>query len=124
MCSTSYRWISHNAGFGFLDLAPSILHSTIGYEITFPSALCLICPPGYLGWSITFLLGVGLTDLGDFGRYWYWGQNKAIVGIFNGSVVYLYCDVGVVLIFFARFVLLVKNFTSSYFDFFGAVEYR
>jgi hypothetical protein len=24
---TSYGWIPHNAGFGFLDLAPSILHS-------------------------------------------------------------------------------------------------
>jgi hypothetical protein len=23
----SYGWIPHNAGFGFLDLAPSILHS-------------------------------------------------------------------------------------------------
>jgi hypothetical protein len=64
-----YGWIPHNAGFGFLDLAPSILHSNIGSGTTFPSALCLICPPGYLVWSRTFLLGVGLTDLGDFGRY-------------------------------------------------------
>jgi hypothetical protein len=39
-----------------------------------------------LVWSITFLLGVGLTDLGHFGRYF--GQNKEIVSVFNGSVVY------------------------------------
>jgi hypothetical protein len=64
-----------------------------------------------LAWSITFLLGVGLTDLGDFGRYW--GQNKAIVGVFNGSVVY--CNVGIVLIFLARVVVLVKKISSAYF---------
>ena len=69
---------------------------TIGSETTFPSALCLICPPGYLAWSRTFLLGVGLTDLGHFGRYF--GQNKEIVSVLNGSVVYF--DVGIGLTFF------------------------
>jgi hypothetical protein len=49
-------------------------------------------------WSKTFLLGVGLTDLGDFGRYL--GQNKAIVGVFNGSVVYF--NVGIVVTFLGR----------------------
>jgi hypothetical protein len=39
-----------------------------------------------LVWSTTSLLGVGLTDLGHFGRYF--GQNKEIVSVFNGSVVY------------------------------------
>jgi hypothetical protein len=71
----------------------------------------MICPAGYSVWSITFLLRVGLTGLGDFGRYW--GQNKAVVGVFNGSVAY--CNVGIVLIFLARVVVLVKKFTSSYF---------
>jgi hypothetical protein len=42
--------------------------------------------PSYLVWSRTFPLGVGLTDLGHFGRYF--GQNKEIVSVFNGSVVY------------------------------------
>jgi hypothetical protein len=65
-----------------------------------------------LVWSITFLLGVGLTDLGDFGRYW--GKNKAIVGVFNGSVHVVYCNVGVALTFLARVVIIVKNFTSSF----------
>jgi hypothetical protein len=40
----------------------------------------------YFVWSRTFLLGVGLADLGDFGRYF--GQNKEIVSVFNGSLVY------------------------------------
>jgi hypothetical protein len=72
-------------------------------------------------WSRTFLLGVGLADLGDFGRYF--GQNKAIVSGFYGSVVYF--NVGTVLIFLARAVVLVKNFTSSYFlEIILAVEYR
>jgi hypothetical protein len=26
-CDGNYGWIPHNASFGFLDLAPSILHS-------------------------------------------------------------------------------------------------
>jgi hypothetical protein len=74
-----------------------------------------------LVWSRTFLLGVGLTDLGDFGRYS--GQNKAIVSVFYGSVVYF--NVVTVLIFLARVVVLVKNFTSSYFEkIILAVEYR
>jgi hypothetical protein len=46
-------------------------------------------------------------------RIRYWGQNKVtIVGVFNGPVVY--CNVGVVLL--ARAVVLVNNFTSSYFE--------
>jgi hypothetical protein len=36
-----------------------------------------------LVWARTFLLGVGLTDLGHFGRYF--GQNKEIVSVLNGS---------------------------------------
>jgi hypothetical protein len=51
-----------------------------------------------LVWSRTFLLGVGLTDLGHFGRYF--GQNKEIVSVFNGSVVYF--NVGIGLIFLGR----------------------
>jgi hypothetical protein len=51
-----------------------------------------------LVWSRTFLLGVGLTDLGHFGRYF--GQNKGIVSVFNGSVVYF--NVGIGLIFLGR----------------------
>jgi hypothetical protein len=58
----------------------------IGSETTFLSALCVIRPPSYFVWSRTFLLGVGLTDLGHFGRYF--GQNKELVSVFNGSVVY------------------------------------
>jgi hypothetical protein len=74
-----------------------------------------------LVWSTAFLLGVGLADLGDFGRYW--GQNKAKVGVFNGSLVYY--NVGIVLIFLARIVLIAKNFTSTYFEkIILAVEYR
>jgi hypothetical protein len=74
-----------------------------------------------LVWSLTFHLGVGFTDLGGLGQYW--GQNKAIVGAPNGSVV---CGtVGVVLIFLAGAVVLVKNLTSSYFEkLILAVEYR
>jgi hypothetical protein len=79
----------------------------------------MIRSPSYLDWSITFLLGVGLTDLGDLERHL--GGNKAIVGVFNGPVVYV--NVGIVLIFLARVVVLVKNFTSSRF-FWGATEYR
>jgi hypothetical protein len=63
-----------------------------------------------LVWSTTFLLSVGLTDLGDLGRHL--GGNKAIVGVFNGPVGYV--NVGIMLIFLARAVVLVKNFTSSY----------
>jgi hypothetical protein len=66
--------------------------------------------PSYSLWSRTFLLGVGLTDLGHFGRYF--GQNKEIVSVFYGSVIYF--NVGTVLIFLARVVVLVKKFTSSY----------
>jgi hypothetical protein len=44
------------------------------------------------------------------------GGNKAIVGVFN---------VGIVLIFLAKVVVLVKNFTSSYVEkIILAVEYR
>jgi hypothetical protein len=74
-----------------------------------------------LDWSITFLLGVGLTGLGDLGRHL--GGNKAIVGGFNGPVVNV--NVGIVLIFLARAVTLVKNFTSSCSEnIILAVEYR
>jgi hypothetical protein len=67
------------------------------------------------------LLGVGLTDLCDLGRHL--GGNKAIVGVFNGPVVYV--NVGTVLIFLARVVVLVKKFTSTYFEKINlAVEYR
>ena len=62
--------------------------------------------PSYLVWSKTFLLGVGLTDLSEFGRYL--GQNKAIVSVSHGPVIYLY--VVLVLIFLARVVVLVANF--------------
>ena len=48
--------------------------------------------PSYLVWSITLLLGVGLTDLGHFGRYF--GQNKEIVSVFNGSVIYFNVGIG------------------------------
>ncbi len=70
----------------------------IGSETTFLSALCVIRPTSYLVWSRTFLLGVGLTDLGPFGRYF--GQNKEIVSVFNGSVVYF--NVGIGLTFLGR----------------------
>jgi hypothetical protein len=73
-----------------------------------------------LVWSRTFLLGVG-ADLGDFGRYF--GQNKEIVSIFNGSVVYF--DVGIGLTFLVGVIVLVKNFTFSYFfEMILAVECR
>ena len=62
--------------------------------------------PSYLGWSRIFFLGVGLTDLSEFGRYF--GQNKAIVSDFHGPVIYF--NVIVVLIFLARVVVLVANF--------------
>jgi hypothetical protein len=63
------------------------------------------CHPGYLIWSMTFLFSVRLTDLGDFGRYW--GQNKAIVGVFNGSAVpgLVYCST----YFLARALVLVQK---------------
>jgi hypothetical protein len=51
-----------------------------------------------LVWSRTFLLGDGLTDLGHFGRYF--GQNKEIVSVFNGPVVYF--NVGIGLTFVGR----------------------
>jgi hypothetical protein len=47
----------------------SHIKSIFGSETTFPSALCLIRPPGYLVWTTTFLLGVGLTNIGGVGRY-------------------------------------------------------
>jgi hypothetical protein len=81
----------------------------------------VIRPPSYSLWSRTFLLGVGLADLGSFGRYF--GQNKEIVSVFYGSVVYF--NAGTVLIFLARVVVLVKNFNSSYLKrTILAVEYR
>ena len=62
--------------------------------------------PSYLVWFRISLLGVGLTDLSGFGRYF--GQNKAIVSDFHGPVIYF--NVIVVLIFLARVVVLVANF--------------
>jgi hypothetical protein len=67
-------------------------------ETTFLSELCVIRSPSYLVWSRTFLRGVGLTDLSHFGRYF--GQNKEIVSVFNGSVVYF--NVGIGLNFLGR----------------------
>jgi hypothetical protein len=43
----------------------------------------------------------------------YFGQNKEIVSVFNGSVVYF--NVGIGLIFLVGVVVPVKNFTSNYF---------
>jgi hypothetical protein len=88
--------------------------SETGFEPTFLSVLCVIRCPSYLVWSRTFLLGVGLTDLGHFGRYF--GQNKGIVGVFNGSVVYF--NVGIGLTFLGGCCstrTLVKSFNFSYF---------
>jgi hypothetical protein len=48
--------------------------------------------------SRTFLLGVVLTDIGHFGRYF--GQNKEIVSVLNGYVVYF--NVGIRLTFLGR----------------------
>jgi hypothetical protein len=70
-----YGWIGHKSGSGFSDLLQYCI--TIGSETTFLSALCVIRCPGYFFWSRTFLLGVGLTDLDDFGRYF--GQNGSAV---------------------------------------------
>jgi hypothetical protein len=77
----------YRPGSGLLDLTPSMLH--YDSETAFSSALCVIRSPSYLVWSRTFLLGFGLTDLGDLGRHL--GGNKAIdlVGVFNGPVVWL-----------------------------------
>ena len=62
--------------------------------------------PSYLVLSKTFLLGVGLTDLSEFGRYL--GQNKAIVSDFHGLVIYF--NVIVVFIVLAKVVLLITNY--------------
>jgi hypothetical protein len=43
------------------------------------------------------------------------GGNKAIVDVFSEPAVYV--NVGIVLVFLARAVVLVKNFTSSYFGY-------
>jgi hypothetical protein len=111
MCS----WTGHKSGSGFSDQLLQYC-ITIGSETTFLSALCVIRCPSYFVWSRTFLLGVGLADLGDFG--WYFGQNKEIVSVFNGSVVYF--NVGIGLPFLGRccstcrqelyFQLFKKNF--------------
>jgi hypothetical protein len=68
---------------------------TIGSEATFLSALCVIRCPSNLVWSRTFLLGVSSADLGHFGRYF--GQNKEIVSVFYGSVVYFNVGLGLFL---------------------------
>ena len=75
------------------------------FETCFRGLLFVIRCPSYLVWSKTFLLGIGLTDLSEFGRYL--GQNKAIVSVFNGPVIYF--NVGVVIIVLARIVVLVTN---------------
>ena len=62
--------------------------------------------PSYLVLSKTFLLGVGLTDLSEFGRYF--GQNKAVVSDFHGPAIYF--NVIVVLIVLARIVVIAANF--------------
>jgi hypothetical protein len=87
LVATAAAAYSHEPSSGLSAVTLSILHY-IGSETTFPSALCVIRSPGYLIWSRTFLLGVGLTDLGDLGRHL--GGNKAIVGVFNGPIVYYY----------------------------------
>jgi hypothetical protein len=66
----------------------------------------------YLVWSRTFPPWCWVNGFNHFDRNF--GQNKAVVSVFNGSVVY--CNVGIVLIFLARVVVLVKNFTSAYFS--------
>jgi hypothetical protein len=104
-----YGWTGHKPGSGFSDLLQYCI--TIGSETTFLSALCVIRSPSYFVWSRTFLLGVVLTDLGDFG--WYFGQNKEIVSVFNGSVVHF--NVGIGLTFLGRCCSTCQNFTSSYF---------
>jgi hypothetical protein len=83
----AYGWTGHKSGSGISDLAPSI-----GSETTFLSALCAMRSPSYFFWSRTFLLGVGLTDLGHF------GQNKEIVSVFNGSVVHFNAGIGLTLL--------------------------
>jgi hypothetical protein len=65
--SLEYGWTGHKSSSGFSDLLQYCI--TIGSETTFLSALCVIRSTSYLVWSRTFLLGVGLADLGDFGRY-------------------------------------------------------
>jgi hypothetical protein len=62
--------------------------------------------PSYFVWSRTFLLGVGLADLGDFGRYF--GQNKKIVSVFNGSVVYFHVGIGLTSSYFLKSILAVE----------------
>jgi hypothetical protein len=54
---------------------------TIGSETTFLSALCVLRRLT----SRTSLLYAELTNFGDLGRCC--GQNKAIVGVFNGPTV-------------------------------------
>ena len=89
-------------------------------ETTFLSALCVIRSPSYLVWSRTFLLGVG-ADLGDFGRYF--GQNKEIVSVFNGSVVYF--NVGIGLTFLGRCCSTRQElYFQLLFEMNLAVEYR
>jgi hypothetical protein len=86
----TYGRTGHKPGSGFSDLLQCCI--AIGSETTFLSALCVIRSPSYLVWSRTFLLGVGLTDLGDFGRDF--GQNKEIASVFNGSVAYFNVGIG------------------------------
>jgi hypothetical protein len=80
-------WTGHKSGSGLLALKLRQYFITIGSETTFPRAFCVIRSLSYLVWSRTFLLGVGLTDLGDLGRHL--GGNNAIVSVFNGPIVYV-----------------------------------
>jgi hypothetical protein len=94
----------------------------IGSETTFPSALFVIRSPSYLVWSITLLLIVGLTDLGDSGRHL--GGNKAIV-VFSTDRQFMLACGNYTYLFSYRAVVIVKNSTSGYFEkIILAVEYR
>jgi hypothetical protein len=53
-----------------------------------------------------FLLGVGLTDLGPFGRYF--GQNKEIASVFSGSVAYFNVGIGLTFLLNDRAVLRLE----------------
>jgi hypothetical protein len=108
----TYVWLDW-ATIQFRFIGPSSFNTqyciTIGSETTFLSALCVIRSPCYFLWPRTFLLGAGLTDLGHFGRYF--GQNKEIVSVFNGSVVCF--DVGIGLTFLGR---CCSTFQELYFQ--------
>jgi hypothetical protein len=77
-------------------------------------ALWVLRPSGYLVWSRTFLLGVGLTDLGNFGRHLGSKQGNSV---FNGSRIGSMLTWELLIdIFLARAVVFVKNFTCTYLE--------